>query len=127
MSVEVEPTVEMVLEARNRIMTQYDVVFAIFDFEVITYLGEALQEACVVASIMVAFNEDDVAIETFEDVDCGRHITPEHVAEDIDGVTGIDSGIPSANEFFIVLAGSFEGAIVEEETVSVVIVPISDI
>ena len=127
MSVEVEPTIEVVLEAGDGIVAQYDVVFSIFDFEIIADLGEALQKTGVMASVMVAFDKDDVAIEAFEDVDGGRHITPEHVAKDIDSVAGVDGGVPSTYEFFVMLASGFEGAIVEEENVGVVIVPVSNI
>lgn len=127
MSVEVEPTVEVVLEAGDRVVAKHDVVFSVFNFEIVADLREALQQAGVVASVVITLDEDDIAVESLQYVDGGRHITPEHITEDIDSVAGIDGSVPTANEFFIVFAGGFEGAIIEEENVSVVVVPISDI
>jgi hypothetical protein len=42
MPIEVEPTIEVVLEAGDGIVTQYDVVFSVFDFEIVTDFGKAL-------------------------------------------------------------------------------------
>ena len=112
-SIEVKPSVEVILEARDGIVAEYDVVFAIFDFEIVAYLGEALQQTSVVATVVVALDEDDVAVESFEYIDCGRHVAPEHVTEDVDGIAGVDSGVPTANKFFVVFGNRLKWAIVE--------------
>ena len=125
--VEVEPSIEVVFEARDRVVAKHDMVFAVFDFEIITDFSEALQQTSVVASVVVAFDEDDVAVELFEYVDGGRHITPEHIAENIDGITGIDRGVPAFDKFFIVFKDGAEGASIKADTIGVVVMPIRDI
>ena len=119
MAVEVEPTVEVVLETGDGVMTKHNVVFAIFDFKIIAYFGEALQEASIVTTVMVALDKDDVAVELFEDFNRLGHIAPEHVAEYIDGIAGVDCGVPSTDDFCIMVHNGFEGAIVKSEDVDV--------
>lgn len=126
-SIEMEPSIEVIFEARDGIVAKHDMVFAIFDFEIIADFGEALQQTSIVATVVVALDEDDVAVELFEYVDGGRHITPEHVAEDIDGITGIDRGVPASNKFGIVFENRLEGASIKVDAVGVIVMPIRDI
>ena len=126
-SVEVKPSIEVIFEARDGIVAKHDMVFAIFDFEIVADFGEALQQTSIVASVVVALDENDVAVELFEYVDGGRHITPEHITENIDGITGIDRGVPASNEFGIVFEDGAEGASIKVDTIGVVVMPIRDI
>jgi hypothetical protein len=112
-SVKMKPTIEMVFEAWDRIMTKHDVVLSVLDLEVISHFRKTLQQASIVASIVVAFDEYNGAIQLLEHVDCGRHITPEHITKNIDGIARIDRSVPASNEFGIVLENRLEGAIVE--------------
>ena len=126
-SVKMEPSIEVVLEAGDGVVAKHNVVFAVFDFEIVTDFGEALQEASIMASVVIALDENDVAVELFEYVDGGRHITPEHITENIDRVAGIDGGVPTATEFFVVFEDGLEGASIEVDTIGVVVVPIGNI
>ena len=70
-------------------------------------------------TVMVALDKDDVAVELFEDFNRLGHVTPEHVAEHIDGIAGVDCGVPSTDDFCIVVLDGFEGAIIKSEDVDV--------
>ena len=126
-SIEMEPSIEVIFETRDGVVAKHDMVFAVFDVEIITDFSEALQQTGIMASVVVALDEDNVAVELFEYVDGGRHITPEHIAEDVDGITGIDRGVPAFNEFGIVFEDGAEGASIKVDTIGVVVMPIRDI
>jgi hypothetical protein len=66
-----------------------------------------------VTSIVVALDEDNIAIQLFEYINGGRHIAPEHIAKNIDGIARIDRRVPTSNKFGIVFGNRLEGAIVK--------------
>jgi hypothetical protein len=96
-SIKVEPTIEVILEARNRVMTEDDFIATVIYFLIFTNLHKALLKVDIVATVMISFDENFLTIELFENFDGFRCFTPEHIAKDIYDVARAHNRVPSAD------------------------------
>ena len=119
MTIEVQPTIEVIFKARNGIMAKNDFIAAVLYFLIFTNLYEALLEVDIMATVVIALDEDFLTVELFENFDCFCCLTPEHITEDINDVARTNYRVPSVNQRPVVFCDGLERAVVKCETVGV--------
>ena len=118
-SIKVEPTIEVVLEARNGIMTENDFITVVFYFLIFTNLHKALLKVDVVATVMISLDENFLTVELLKDFNGFCRLAPKHIADDIDCVARTNNRIPSADKFRVVFLDGLERTIVKCKTIGV--------
>ena len=127
MPVEVMPAVEMVFEARDRIVTENHIAALVFYLKIVRDLDELLGESAVAAAVMVALDEEFLPFELLQDGNGDAGLAPEHIAQHIDDIAGRDHAVPTADQLGVHFFHRGKRTVIKCQTVGVAEVHIRDV
>jgi hypothetical protein len=127
MTVQVIPAVIVVLETRDWVMAEDNLTVGVLNLQILRDLDELLEKPPIAAAVMVALNQKYLPVQLVKDRNRFLHITPEHIAKNIDGVARMNGGIPSLDKRSVHFLNRFERAVIECQNVIMAVMPIGDI
>ena len=127
MTVQMIPTVIVVLKTRDWVMAEDNLTVGVLDLQILCDLDELLEKPPIAATVMVALNQKYLSVQLVENRNRFLHIAPEHIAKNIDGVARMNGGIPSLDERSVHFLNRFERAVIECQNVIMAVMPIGDI
>ena len=127
MTVQMIPAVIVVLKTRDWVMTDDNLTVGVLNLQILRDLDELLEKPPITAAVMVALNQKYLPVQLVKDRNRFLHITPEHIAKNIDGVARMNGGIPSLDKRSVHFLNRFERAVIECQNVIMAVMPIGDI
>lgn len=124
MAIEMVPAMEVVLEARDRIVAQNHILTAIFDFQILCDTRELVAERLLLMSVMVAKDEHLLPVQGLENGNGTILVAPEHIAKDKHPVARLDSLVPPGHQCFVHFLNGFEWTVVIGQDVLMAVVPV---
>ena len=127
MTIEMQPTIEVIFKARDGIVTENDIVFTILDFLIINNFSKALCKCSIAHSVVIAFDKDFCTVELLNNLNCFGCLAPKHIAKNINNIAWSNFFVPPTNQLCVHVHRALKRTIVKENAVGMIVMPISNI